>query len=277
MTQDEHRFFLTNMKLIYQHGASHSRNKSKMQRLFAIHSCHYVVEQMLREKVKNTTFTGALHRIGFDVILKKVCEKQTIPDYIHLVELNKIRNGAEHSNIIPDVDDVRFYVRIVGDFLKWSYKLWFNVDFNSLAFEDGIYDVGIKNAMLEAKDSIKKGDFPKASKKMYDALGAFKFFWFAYLSDPRLIGQSFKGLSFTSLVADLGFKIILSEDEATLKKLTSIGTDYLTKNGKVTGIQSVYPEPPFREEEEANEHYEEILNIILTYQDRVPFSRWRKE
>ena len=109
---------------------------------------------------------------------------------------------------------------------------------------------------------------------MYEALGAFKFMWFNYLSDARLVGEAFRGLSFTNLIADLGFKIILSEDEATLKRLMIIGTEFTTKNGKATGVQSVYPKPLFKDKEHAKEHYDEILNIILTYQDRIPSSIW---
>ena len=275
MIQGEVRLFLINMKLIYQHGASHSKNKSKIHRLLAIHNSHYVVEQIIREQAKDMTFKNALHKIGFDTILKKVHKKKNIPDYNRLLDLNKIRNGAEHSNIIPDVDDVRFYIRIVGDFLKWSYKQWFEIDYESLAFEDMIYDVPIKNVMILAKESIQKDGLQTASKKMYEALAAFKFMWFKYLSDARLVGESFKGLTFTNLVADLAFKIILSEDEATLQKLMTIGTEFTTKNGKATGVQSFYPEPHFKDKEHAKEHYDDILNIILTYQDRIPTSIWR--
>lgn len=275
MIQVEIKLFLINMKLIYQHGASHAKNKSKIQRLFAIHNSHYVVEQIIREQAKDMTFKNALHKIGFDAILKKVHKKKNIPDYNRLLDLNKIRNGAEHSNIIPDVNDVKFYVRIVGDFLKWSYKKWFGIDYESLAFEDMIYDIPIKNVMILAKESIQKDDLQTGSKKMYEALAAFKFMWFKYLSDARLIGESFKGLTFTNLVADLGFKIILSEDEATLRKLMTIGTEFITKNGKAIGIKSNYPEPVFKDKKQAKHDYGEILDIILTYQDRIPASIWR--
>jgi hypothetical protein len=64
-SSEEIKNFLTNLKLIYEHGVSHSRNKSKMHLLFAIHNCHYAVEQILREKAKDITFSDALHKIGF--------------------------------------------------------------------------------------------------------------------------------------------------------------------------------------------------------------------
>jgi hypothetical protein len=53
MTQEAVQQFLTNMKLIYQHGVSHSKNRSKIHLMFAIHDCHYVVEQIARERAKD--------------------------------------------------------------------------------------------------------------------------------------------------------------------------------------------------------------------------------
>jgi len=274
--QGEITSFLTNMKLIYQHGVSHSRIKSTVNRLFAIHNCHYAVEQIVRERAKDMAFQGALHKISFEKIIKKVNDKQNIPDYTRLLTLNRIRNDAEHFNIIPDVETVRFYVKIVGDFLKWSYKNYFEVDYESLVLEDMILDAPTKRVMLEAKFLIEKGELKKASEKMYEGLGAFKFMSFGFLSDPRVKGISFKGIDLSTLLADLAFKIILSQDESALRKLMTIRTYFETKDGKI-GVKSEYPVPLFKSREEAKEHYEDILNIILTYQDRMPPFIWRKK
>jgi hypothetical protein len=264
------------MKLLYKHGVSHSKNKSKLNRLLALHNSHYVVEQILRERAKDNPFTGALHQIGFADILKKVNEKNNIPDFNRLVELNNDRNDAEHYFNVPDGETINLYIRVVGDFLRWSYKNFFDIEYESLILEDMIYDVPIKKAMLDAKAFIEQNDLRNAILKIYEALGAFKFIWFGYLSDPRLVGHTFGGLNFTNLVADLAFKIILSEDETTLAKLMSIGTDFTTDQGNVTGIKSVYSPRVPKDKEEANNEYDEILNIILSYQDRVPSSFWRK-
>jgi hypothetical protein len=275
MNQDEVNF-LTNMKLIYQHGVSHSKGDSKLHRLLAIHNCHYVVEQIVREKARDVTFSKALHDIGFEEIIKEVHKKQNIPDYNRLLELNNIRNSAEHFFIIPDVDTVRFYVRVTGDFLRWSFKIYFNIEYDSLTFENRIYDAPIRRVMFEAKDSIGKGDLAHASNKMYEGLGAFKFMWFQYLSDPRVMGMTYTTdlgtITFTNLLADLAFKIILGEDMPTLRKILSIGTDFIrTKEGVI--VSSNYNPPSFESKDKAQEDYDEILNIILTYQDRVPI--WR--
>ena len=275
MAQYELESFLINMKMIYQHGVSHSKNKSKMQRLFAIHSSHYVVEQIIREQAKDLNFKDALHNIGFQAILKKLHKPKNIQDYNRLLELNRIRNDAEHLNIIPDVDTVRFYVKIVGDFLIWSYREYYGINYESLALEEMILDAPIRRVMLEAKELVEKNDLVNASKKMFEGLGAFKFMSFGFLSDPRTEGWNIGEIDLPNVLADLAFKIILANDESALKKIMLVKTKFTTKNGKVTGVKSFYPEPKFRDKEEAKEHYEQILNIILTYQEKMPSYVWR--
>ena len=282
MAQDEIKSFLANMKLVYQHGVSHSKNKARLHRFLAIHNCHYVVEQIIRERAKDMTFKGGpLQKIGFEVIIKRVNKKKTIQGYNYLLQLNKTRNDAEHSNMIPDADAVAFYVRIVGDFLRWSYKEYFGVDFESLAFEDRIYDIPIRKCMIEAKSLIEKEDFHGASLKMYEALGAFKFMWFSFLTDIRfenIKATSEPEYSLAEAFADFAFKIILSEDEATLEEFSKIKTSLMKVGDKITGVGSRYLAPlTFKDKEEANKHYENILNIILAYQDRIPNSIWRKK
>lgn len=242
MAHDEMKPFLINMKLIYQHGVSHSKIKSKMHLLLAIHNSHYVVEQIIRERAKDMNFSDALHKIGFDKIIERVNEKQNIQDYDRLRELNKIRNDAEHSNIIPDIDDVRFYVKIVGDFLKWSYKNYHDIDYDSLNLEDMIHDVPIRKVMFEAKTHIEKNELPNASQKMYEALGALKFMFFRYFADVRLETIRFAdGNSLADLLADLAFKMLISEDEPTLTKFLQIRTKFKLEEGKPIIVESVYP------------------------------------
>jgi len=281
MVEANQIIFLTNMKLIYQHGVAHSKNKSKLSRLLAIHNCHYVAEQIVRERCKHMTFNGAfndaLHNLNFEEIIGRLNRRQNVKDFDRLLELNKIRNNAEHYFIIPDVETVVFYARIVGDFLKWSYSLYFQVNYESLAFEDLIYDYGIKGAMLDAKAFLKKNDLPNASGKMYEALGAFKFMWFSFLTDVRLEKIQSENISLADALAEFAFRIILSEDYATLEKFLLIKTELIKENDKVVGVRSIYPTPAFRDRDEASQHYDEILNIILTYQDRVPNFVWRKE
>jgi len=269
--------FLTNMKLIYEHGYAHSRNRSRMHLLLAIHNCHYVVEQILRERAKDSTFSGALHSIGFEKIIKAVNDMQTIPDYNHLLELNTIRNNAEHSNIIADVDLVKFHVKICEKFLKWSYSTYFKTDYDSLALENMILDYGIRECMVKARQSIETDDLATASAKLYEALAAFKFLAFGYLSDPRVNGISFGGIDFPNLLADLALKVIMAEDENALGKMMLIGSSFKVQDGKIVGVESKYPTPVFKNKDEANKHYEDIMSIILTHQGRLPHSVWRSK
>jgi len=114
-------------------------------------------------------------------------------------------------------------------------------------------------------------------------LGAFKFLSFGFLSDPRAqyvsfkIPESFKEVKLSDLLADLGFKIILAQDETALKKIMPIKTMWISLKEGQFGVRSQYPQPPFKDKQEAMEHYEDILNIILTYQDKFPSGVWRRK
>lgn len=57
----------------------------------------------------------------------------------------------------------------------------------------------------------------------------------------------------------------------------AIKTEFEMKNGDVAGVKSVYDVPIFKTKEEAIQDYEEILNIILTYQHKTPPSIWRRK
>lgn len=271
------RTFLVNMKLIYEHAIAHSKNKSKLNRLMALHSCHYVTEQVLREKARDMGFSGALRDIGFENIIKQVNKKVNIPDFSRLLQLNNDRNDAEHFFNVPDEDALNLYVRVTGDFLKWSCHTFFGINYETLAFEDMIHDEPIKRVMLQAKELIQKGEFVEASKKLGESLGALKFLFFLYFSDVRLEEIKLKdGNSLADLLADFAFKMLLTDDEATLQKFLQIRTKFKIEEGKPFLVESVYPISNFKDKEEASKYYDEILDVILTYQYRVPPSLWRK-
>lgn len=268
---------LTYVKLIFEHGFAHSKNKSRINLLLAVHNCHYAVEQVLREKARDMAFNAALRKIGFEEIIKVVNDKNNIPDYNHLLALNKIRNDVEHSNIIPDQDSVKFYVKITEDFLKWSFRQYFDVKYEDLALENMIHDSGIRECLKTAKQMVDaNADLQETTKKILEALAAFKFLAFGYLSDSRVNGISFGGIDFPNLLADLGLKILLADDENALQRMMSIGSSFKVENGVVVGVQSVYGGPTSRNKDEAQALYDEIVSIILTHQDKLPKSIWRK-
>ena len=143
-----------------------------------------------------------------------------------------------------------------------------------------IHDKPIRDCMLSAIEFIESDKIEKASQKIYEALGAFKFFMFGFFSDVRVTDIKFKkmglNIDFPNLLADLAFKIILGGDESALELLMRIqSTLRATPEGRVHSI-SKYWFPKLKDKSEAWEHYEEVLRIILTYQDRIPRSRWRK-
>lgn len=258
-----------------KHGIQHIKNDSKLNIMLGVHNAHFAVENLLRKKAEHTFFEGSLSGISFKDIIQKVNKDSNIPQFEDLISLNSNRNNVQHKNEYPRHDRAIELVSVAENFLRWGYKMYFNADYDSLNLEDMIYDVPIKNVMLESKKAINDDDLKKAAWKMNEGLGAFKFMWFGYLSDSRTRDQIFtENLDMPNLLADLAFKIILSEDQFTLKKLLAIQSRWVMKEGVVMPLSN-YGFYKFKDKEEALSDYDAILNIILTYQDKVP--NWRKK
>ena len=273
--------FLSNIKLIFEHGTLCARNNSKLMRLLALHEIHYVIEQVLREKASAVNFHSHTKLLGFRDILLKLHKKQNIPDKDHLLDLNEDRNRAEHRNKIPSKEEIQFYVRIAEGFLRWSYKAYFKQDFDSIFLEERIIDKPIRCVMKLSRDHIKKGELKEASQRMYEGLGAFKFMMFRYLSDYRISKQMLEGkgldVDLADIMTNISFKLLFGDDFNTLKKLSEIKTNFAMVKGRGSFVRSNYPTPEFKDREEAEGDYEEVLNIILTYQDKIPSESWRHE
>lgn len=262
------KIFLMDMKRLYQYGVLTSKNPSKFQGRLTIHFLHYVVEQVLRKKAQDHLFNGPLSEQGFEEIIKKLNRETNILYFDELLKLNIMRNNAQHQNIVATKEDIDVQVKIVESFLRWSYKNYFQCDYDSLNFESFINDEKIRENMLEASKFIDVKDFKSASEKMNVALAIFKTKLFAFFADPKLWNVPIGGFRLTDVLADLTFKIFLSNDPYTLNKLSSTQTLYIDQNG--TPAYNVRF-TSFQKEEEAREEYDAILNIILTYQDRFAF------
>jgi hypothetical protein len=264
--------FLMDMKRLYKQGVLASKNPDRFQRRLAIHYIHFVVEQILREKARDYRFQGRLLEHGFEKIIKKLNQNMTMPDYERLVTLNEMRNAAQHRNTVASKEDVDFQVKIVESFLRWSYKNYFQCDYDSLNFESFITDDKIRENMLEAYKFIEAKNLKSASEKMNVALALFKTKLFTFFADYRLRGTAINGIPLTDILADLTLKIFLSNDPLTLTKLSRTRTLYMEPNqeGQPVAAYNV-TFTTFLNEEAAKEEYNSILNIILAYQDRFAF------
>jgi len=267
--------FLGNIKLIFEHGVRCSKNKSRLMRLLAIHELHYVVEQILRERASESGVEKVQQDV-FSEILRKLHRNKNIPEKDSLVLLNDDRNRAEHANKIPPYEEVQHYVIIVQNFLRWSYENYFESDFDLIMLEDQIIDKPIRRVMTWSRNFIKEGNLKSASARMYEGLGAFKFVMFGYLTEHKISKQMLEkqniSIDLADVLATLAFKIILADDVDALKKISQVKTNYFDTG---IGVISQYPVPEFRNKEEAENDHEEILNIILTFQDRIPSEAWR--
>jgi len=262
--------FLMDMKSLYQQGVLASKNLSRFQRRLAIHYIHYVVEQILREKAKDIEFKNSLAHIGFEEIMKSLKKGKPIPDFNRLLDLNTMRNNAQHRNIVASKEDVDFQVKIVEGFLRWSYKNYFNCDYDSLRFENAITDKDIRELMIKASEFIASKDYKSASEKMNVALAIFKSKLFVFFADPKLWNVPIGGFRLADVLADLTLKIFFSHDPDTLRRLIVIPTIYVPKNGQIPVVYNV-GYVAFQTEEGTRKEYDAVLNIILTYQDRFAF------
>ena len=152
----ERENFLMDMKRLYKQGVITSKSTHRFQRRLTIHYIHFVVEQILREKARDYHFQGRLSEQGFEKIIKRLNEQMTIPDYERLLILNDMPNSAQHKNTVASKEDVDFQVKIVETFLKWSYKNYFQCDYDSLSLESFITDEKIKECMVEAHKLIRE-------------------------------------------------------------------------------------------------------------------------
>jgi len=142
-----------------------------------------------------------------------------------------------------------------------------------------IHDEQIKNCMLRATKLIDLGELKEASNKIYEALAAFIFMMVGFFSDFRVADIKFEKMTreidFPNLLADMAFKIIFGGDERAFNLLMNIGSNLRpTPEGEVQSI-STYSYPILKDKNEVWEHYNEVLRIILSYQDRIPRSKWR--
>jgi len=169
--------------------------------------------------------------------------------------------------LVPSTGDVYFYVKIVEDFLKWSYQKYFQRDYDSLRFEDFITDKEIREHMLKAFEFINAKEFRNACEQMNTALAIFKSRLFAFFVDPKLWNIPLGGFPLTTVLSELTLKIIFSNDMYTLKKLIGLPTQYVEKEGQIQLVWNVIY-AGFETEEDTKKEYDDILNIILTYQDR---------
>lgn len=262
--------FLVDMKLMFEHGRSHATKNSRLNRRIAVHHLHFVVEQVLREKAKHSRFSNSLQRIGFEDIIKKLNKTKTIPDFNRLLELNTLRNNIQHHDQICGNEEVKLYTLVTEDFLKWSYKNYFKKNFERLKTEDLINNEEIKRILISSKNKIAKKDKQEAMRLMYDALGKFKLILFNYFFESRALSLSLAGKPLTIVLFDICLKTLFCNDVNTLKKLLNIACSAKKEGNNIILEYALDFNVPDTLDK-VKEEYDDILNLILTYQDNFEF------
>jgi hypothetical protein len=142
-----------------------------------------------------------------------------------------------------------------------------------------IHDVLIRNCMLEASNFIQGDLKQEASARISEALGAFKFLLVGHFADFRTVDMEFKKfgmkIDIPNLFADFAIKIICGNDEGAIRLLLMISSKLEARDGVIKS-QSNYPIFNFGNKGDVITYFKEVLRVILTYQDSIPLSIWRK-
>jgi hypothetical protein len=213
-----------------------------------------------------------LQKIGYEEILKKLNTKMAIPYFDRLIELDTMRNNAQHRGLIADQVDVSVHIAAAEDFLKWSYGKYFHSDYDGLREEDLIVEKSVREALLRARGFIDQDNLSEAAKDMFGALGYFKAKLFQFYTDPRTMGEEFSGIDMPNLFFENTLKILFSDDMYTLRRLLDLGAVRWRKqdDGNIV-IYYEWRYPSFTSKDQAHQEYQKILEIILNYQDRFTF------
>ncbi len=143
-------------KEFYLHGLEHSRLKSPLNRMIAIHNFHNSLEIVLRsiflyheirpEKQLNIDFESMLNAIDSFQSFKENNVK--LPYRQELRSLNQIRNMVQHQAVEPEestLDDWRvFTIR----FLREAFDTYFSINFDEVTSIHFIHNKDLKNLLL---------------------------------------------------------------------------------------------------------------------------------
>jgi len=158
-------------KQFYVHGEKHTRLKSSVDRMIAIHQFHAAVEIVLKavyvkyaasEGIKRKKGKGLKH-LYFDELLREIkphCDWITVPieDYL-LNKLNEKRHMAQHeaepiaSEYLPE-----YQVR-TKDFLVECFLNEFGVKFDELDLVDAICDPKLRQVLIWGKELTSSGEY----------------------------------------------------------------------------------------------------------------------
>lgn len=157
-------------KELYLHGLEHSKSRSSLDKMVAIHNFHNALEIALRaillsyeirmDKQLNIDFESMLNEIDSFPEFKR--KKIRLPYRQELRNLNQLRNMVQHHAMEPEsstMDDWRVFTR---RFLTKTFEAYFNLLFDEISSVQFIEDESLKNLILLGHKFRQSGDLVNA-------------------------------------------------------------------------------------------------------------------
>lgn len=198
---------LIHAKQIFLHGQSHALRSGEIERLFSILSIDQSIENFLNTIISeynaflrnpyNATFKDI-----FDAAKNKIKDQldKDLPLQQELFFIHKLRNSAQHDGVIPAESELEKAVIYSEDFLRQSYKLCFDKNFDEVFLSDIILEEYIREYFKKAEIAFSRKEFDWAI--VYSGI-SFKFLrkiqagkrteFDVRLNLARLIRGNFKG------------------------------------------------------------------------------------
>ena len=122
-------------KTLFLHGCEHASNKTKIDRMLAIHHFDQAVEMTLKcVATRHNIINSSRQEFRFkDLWNEGVTKGGNLPLKEQMFTLHDIRNLIQHAGIIPPYEEVIKFKGYVKDFLKNVIETEFNIKFDELS------------------------------------------------------------------------------------------------------------------------------------------------
>jgi hypothetical protein len=157
---------LIHAKQKFLHGQSHALRSGEIERLFSILSLDQSIENFLNTVIGEYNASlrnpyNASFKIIFDAAKNKIKDllNKDLPLQQELFFIHKLRNSAQHDGVIPAKNDLEKAVIYSEDFLRQSYKLCFDINFEEVFLSDIILDECIREYFKKAEIAFSEGNF----------------------------------------------------------------------------------------------------------------------
>ncbi len=202
---------LVSSKQLFLHGYNHYKIPGDLNRLISIISIDQGIESFLLTTISELGATlknpyNATFKNKWDTANEKIklIKKQELPLATEVFSIHKARNNAQHDGIIPSDSSLERAVIYTEVFLKKSYILCFNLNFDKISLSQLIKDRKLKTHMTLIEKKIADEKYRSAT---YDLVKTFNLIYRTKgIQDKLPLNDEWDFMSNLSIIAGQLFK-----------------------------------------------------------------------